>query len=102
MLERIGEMRVRAWRRDFPNEPSLLIWLDDFDRTSRHQAFLLGGEPLAAARFSVHSCIEEAPDFEGYMGVFQTPPRSPFASFNRLVVDPAVRGRGLRRQRDLI
>ena len=87
IIERIGKLRVRAWRNDKPEMTEITHWLDDFDRTARHWAVVRDGEPLAAARLSVHACMEEVPDYEGYIGVFVTPPPAPIASFNRLVVD---------------
>ena len=102
MIQRIGELRVRAWRTVVPQAVEMTVWLDDFDRTARHWAFLRDGEPVAAARLSVHKAIEEVPDPESYTGVFRNPPPAPIASLNRLVVDPAVRGMGLSEKLDLI
>jgi len=102
IIERIGRLRIRAWRIDHPQISAATSWLDDFDRTARHWAFLRGGEPWAAARMSVHPCIEKVPDCEGYVGVFGTPPPQPIASFNRLVVDKSVRGLGLSQRLDAI
>jgi SAM-dependent methyltransferase len=49
---------------------------------------------------SVHQRIEEVPDAGVYEGVFAEPPAGPIASFNRLVVHPRRRGRGLSRKLD--
>jgi len=102
MIERIGELRVRAWRAETLQSPLITSWLEDFERIARHWAFLRDGQPVASARLSVHGCIEEIPDYEGYVGVFRTMPAAPIASFNRLVVDPCVRGLGLSNKLDLI
>ena len=98
MIERIGELRVRAWQAEVTQPIRMVTWLDDFDSAARHWVILRDGKPVAAARLSVHSSIEAVPESETYAGVFTEQPAAPIASFNRLVVDPTSRGMGLSRE----
>ena len=102
MIQRIGELRVRAWQTEVPQAVRMVTWLDEFEWVARHWAFLRDGQPVAAARLSVHPSINDVPDSENYTGLFSEPPPAPVASFNRLVVDPSVRGMGLSEQLDLL
>ena len=52
MIERIGELRVRAWGTAVPQANEMTTWLDELDRAARHWAFLRDGLPVAAARLS--------------------------------------------------
>jgi GNAT superfamily N-acetyltransferase len=100
MLEHIGELRVRAWRANATFDPAMRTWRDEWDRSARHWAVLRGGEPVAAARFSVHTGLQDVPHREHYMSVLADAPPAPVASLNRLVVDPSARGLGLSKQLD--
>ena len=100
MIDGIGKLRVRAWKTEVPQAIQMVAWLDEFDQIARHWAFLRDGQPVAAARLSVHCSINDVPDSENYTGLFSEPPQAPIASFNRLVVDPTVRGMGLSEQLD--
>jgi hypothetical protein len=102
MIEQIGQLRVRAWQTELAGACTMSSCLDEFDRIARHWVFFSDGEPVAAARLSIHATIDELPEQEGYAGVFQNPPPSPIASLNRLVVDPTVRGVGLSERLDAI
>ena len=66
MIQRIGELRVRAWQTEVPQAAAMTTWLDDFDWIARHWAFLLDGQPVAAARLSIHRSINDVPDGELY------------------------------------
>lgn len=101
-IARIGELRKRAWRTEVSPDADMISWLDAFDRTSRHWAAFLEGQPVAAARLSLHASMIEVPYPEDYTGVFRVPPPAPIAALNWLVVDPAFRGRGLGSQLDVI
>ena len=35
-IERIGRLRVRAWRTEVPANPEWVSWLDPFDNVARH------------------------------------------------------------------
>jgi hypothetical protein len=102
VIEQIGRLRVRAWRTEVFEAEAMSSWLDDFDRVARHWAIFQNGEPVAAARLSIHPTIGDVPEFEAYDGVFENELPSPIASFNRLVVDPHVRGLGLSEWLDTI
>jgi len=101
LIEKIGRLRVRAWATEIPEVVSLGVWLDHFDETARHWVMLREGEPIAAARLTVHQSLDEVPEPEVYVGVFPDPLPTPIASINRLVVDPSARGLGLSRRLDL-
>ena len=95
LLEKIGRLRVRAWSTVMPDVASKTdCWLDDFELLARHWCIIHDGEPVAAARMSVHERIEDVPDAEVYEGVFPEPLPAPSASFNRFVTHPEFRGRG--------
>jgi SAM-dependent methyltransferase/GNAT superfamily N-acetyltransferase len=101
LLEKIGRLRVLAWSTEMPDAPERsACWLDDFELAARHWCIFHEGDPVAAARMSVHQRIAEVPDAGVYEGVFAEPPAEPIASFNRLVVHPRRRGRGLSRKLD--
>ena len=101
LLEKIGRLRVLAWSTVMPDVAQKTeSWLDEFELVARHWCIFHDGEPVAAARMSVHHRIEETPDAEVYDGVFAEPPPAPIASFNRLVAHPSFRGRGFSRKLD--
>lgn len=102
LLEKIGRLRVLAWSTVMPDAPSrAACWLDEFELAARHWCIFQADGPIASARMSVHHRLEEVPDAGIYEGVFATPPVPPIASFNRLVVHPQHRRRGLSRKLDL-
>jgi hypothetical protein len=102
LLEKIGRLRVRAWATEFPAIAQMECWLDRFDETAMHWAFLQDGEPIAAARMTVHQALSEVPESEVYEGLPQELAPAPIASINRLVVDPSSRGLGLSKRLDLV
>jgi GNAT superfamily N-acetyltransferase len=102
MIERINELRLRVYRDNIPQAKDLTSMIDDFDQIARHWAVLKDGQLAASARLSVHATLEDVPDPENYENVFPEHPPSPIASFNRLVIDPSVRGTGISSQLDLI
>ncbi len=96
LLEKIGRLRVLAWREFAPTVPVRTgCWLDQHESSARHWAIFCGGEPIAAARMSVHQRMDDIPDAEVYAGALPEALEAPIASFNRLVVHPAHRGKGL-------
>src|SRR5207245_876274 len=103
LLEKIGRLRVRAWAKFVPAVAAKTdCWLDKFELAARHWVIYHDGEPVAAARMSVHQQLEGVPDAEVYKGVFAEKLPAPIASFNRLVVHPEFRGRGLPTALDLV
>src|SRR4051812_39912587 len=101
LIEKIGQLRVRAWATEIPEVVKMGIWLDQFDNVGRHWVVLREGEPIAAARMTINQSLAEVPKPEVYVGVLSEPLPAPIASINRLVVDPSARGLGLSRQLDL-
>lgn len=102
LLHAIGRLRVQAWETAAPEAAEMEIWLDEYDRSSRHWVALHEGAPVAAARLSIHANLSEVPDAESYQGVIDNPSATRIASFNRLVVHPSFRRLGLSRRLDLI
>jgi predicted GNAT family N-acyltransferase len=97
-MEEIGRFRIRAWRNENGINPTFFsqeVWIDSIDTNAHHWIITKDDTIVAAARLSFHGCIEEVPyaDFlhDEHRPLFQ---KSPIASINRLVVDPAFRGRG--------
>lgn len=94
LLLAIGALRVRAWAERSSELAAQDLFLDEFDPIGRHYGVFADQQLVAAARFSVHLDLTEAPDPEDFL---DTPPLpAPIASLNRLVVAPGYRGLGLR------
>jgi GNAT superfamily N-acetyltransferase len=102
LLRQIGRLRVEAWQTETSRATEMPTWLDDSDRAARHWVVFRGGAPVAAARMSAHTSLDDVPDAESYTGVFSQPPPDPIASLNRLVVHPSARGLGLSKRLDLM
>jgi GNAT superfamily N-acetyltransferase len=95
LLRAIYRLRVRAWRARNASFPDIGAWSDPFDEIARHWAVLdAAGQPVAAARLTVHPTLAEAPDANTY-GPQLLEMQGPIGSFNRLVVAPEYGGRGL-------
>src|SRR4051794_22756946 len=86
LIERIGELRTRAWRTEVEAVLSMTTWLEELASIARHWAILRDNFPVAAARLSLHSSMDDVPDSECYVGKFPITPPPPIASFSRLVV----------------
>jgi GNAT superfamily N-acetyltransferase len=102
LLEKIYRLRVKAWEVDAPPFTESETWTDRWDPISRHWAVLNGDEPIAAARLSLHTELENIPDRESYLNILPHNLNRPIASLNRLVVHPDWRKRGLSRRLDVI
>ena len=97
-LEEIGRFRIRAWRHENGISSSFFsqdAWIDSVDNQAIHWIITKNDTIVAAARLSFHDDLEDVPynDFlhPEHGLLFDRPP---IASINRLVVDPAFRGRG--------
>jgi SAM-dependent methyltransferase len=100
LLEQIGRLRVCAWATF--KEVATECWLDEFELSARHWVIFDNGQPIAAARLSIHQTLDDVPDASIYEGIFDQPPSGPIALFNRLVVHPAHRGAALSRLFDQV
>ena len=101
VLEKIGRLRVLAWSTVIPaTARKTNCWLDEFELAARHWCIFHEGEPIAAARMTIHDRLEDVPDAEIYAGVFAVPLPTPIACFSRLVVHPDFRRRGLAQKLD--
>lgn len=101
LLQRIGRLRVLAWSALVPAVTKIECWLDEFEETARHWCVWREGEVVAAARMSMCSAIDAAPDAEIYGDRFGDL-GAPIAVFSRLVVHPLHRRSGLAHQLDLV
>ncbi|MBF0467220.1 MAG: GNAT family N-acetyltransferase [Nitrospirae bacterium] len=77
------------------------LWKDDCDKEARHWAVFNGNKLVAAARLSIHNCVESLPDKECYSDVFLQIPKFPIGSFNHLVVAPEFWGKGVSKLLDV-
>jgi GNAT superfamily N-acetyltransferase len=95
LLARIGRLRARAWRTEAAFSGNADDWLDEYDATASHFAFMADGEPVAAARLTVHPSVRDIPRADIQNHAFPAEPPLPVAYLSRLVVDPAHRRKGL-------
>ena len=102
LLAKVGRLRIEAWETETARAAEQVVWVDEFDREAWHWVVCRDGLPVAAARLSLHQELAEVPDSECYAGVFSSPPGTPIASLNRLVVHPSARRSGLGRRLDLM
>jgi hypothetical protein len=102
LLDEIYRLRVLVWRNFAPSFTDQPLWMDAWDENSRHWAFLYENSPIAAARLSIHSSLQELPHAECYDGVLPADLPGPIASFNRLVIHRNWRGLGLAEQLDIV
>lgn len=101
-LEEIYRLRVLAWRTQAEIPHAIKCWVDPEDGKAVHFAILNAGLPIAAIRLSVHEKADEIPSADVYRGVLPTDLRGPIASYNRMVVHPDFRGKGLSKTLDLL
>lgn len=101
VLDQVYRLRVEAWRARNPVFPRMNAWSDAFDTVGRHWVVLETGEPVAAARLTVHAALAEAPSAEIYRGVLPDDLPGPVGVLTRLVVAPSHAGLGLSRALDL-
>lgn len=97
-LEEIGRLRIIAWEYD-GERPSIAagcgdVWLDEHDSHAHHWVIKKNGVLLAAARLCVHNSKDALPDAAS-LSDFLHKILFPAAFFNRLVVHPSARGKGL-------
>lgn len=101
-LLEIRALRARAWLAagianagDFSDG----LWeVDPVDAVAYHVLLRDSGRLAAAARLSIHQSVEELPDFSTLCKAVAATDLGgvgPYASLNRLVVDPDLKGNGL-------
>lgn len=101
ILERVYRLRVEAWRERNSHFPDMEVWTDSFDALGRHWVVMDNGQPVAAARLTVHSVLSEVPNAEIYQPVFPEGLPGPIGVFTRLVVARSHAGLGLSGALDL-
>jgi GNAT superfamily N-acetyltransferase len=102
MLQRVYRLRARVWAAAFPDSAGRGQRPDRIDPVARHWAILRDDEPIAAARLSLHEAIHDAPGPASFAGAWGQRLPAPIACLSRLVVDPAMWGRGLSRRLDQV
>lgn len=100
LLDQIWRLRVSAWQTQAEIVHSAEDgWRDPHDSDAHHWVICTGGsEPdqvVAAIRLTLHPEISTLPDADVYREVLPLDFPVPVASYNRMVVDPAHRRRGL-------
>lgn len=101
-LDEVCRLRVVAWKRQATIREGVVKWgPDSYDHSGRHWAILHGRRIVAAIRLTFHDHLSEIPAARCFKGVAPEPLRAPIASYNRLVVHPDHRGRGLARALDV-
>ena len=97
-IKEVGALRIQAWKEEqgiskafFANE----TWIDELDENAHHWIISTSGHVVASARMSFHETYATVPHAELFdekdLGKYNC---GPFASLNRLVVDPLYRGKG--------
>ncbi len=99
-IAEIARFRVRVWRHsgiELGSGPEHEAWTDLHDQHATHFAIWDGARLVASARLCLHERIEDVPDYERLRKVVHGWPvlPAPIACFNRLVVHPLFRRRGL-------
>lgn len=97
VMEAVYRLRVSAWRARTDAFPDMPEWRDAYDDMpdTMHWAIIHGGEPVAAARMTVHAALADLPNAEIYDGILPADLAGPIASINRLVVARSWAGQGL-------
>src|SRR3990170_4437597 len=89
--QEIGRLRSAVWRAEPDVNRSALpgdVWLDDLDAIADHWVARDGqGRIVAAARMTIHDRLEDVPYYESFAHL-PIGSKGPFASLNRLVVNP--------------
>lgn len=102
MMEKIYRLRVAAWRSRNKAFPKMERWSDEFDPIGRHWAILDNGEPVAAARLTVHDRLDQVPSGDIYVDLLPDGLPGPIGNMGRLVVAFRFGGRGLAHRLDAI
>jgi len=103
LLQEVYKLRVRAWRARVPAFPcSVDAWSDAFDSGAQHFVFANAGDPVGAARVTIHDAPTSAPDGLIYADVRAADAPPPIAAFSRLVVCSRYAGAGLSQRLDAV
>jgi hypothetical protein len=98
LLRQVYRLRVLAWKADGVLPPSLVSgeesWQDAHDEHAIHWVVQSEGVVVAAARICIHQVLDQVPDAQLFIDSGMSP-EPPLACFNRLVIAPTQRGRGL-------
>lgn len=88
VLEAIYRLRVTAWRARVPDFPDIGLWTDAFDAEALHWVVFERGEPVAAARLTVHEALADTCDISVYRSYLPSSTTGPIGVMSRLVVGP--------------
>jgi GNAT superfamily N-acetyltransferase len=95
LLAKVGRLRALAWQTEASFSGNDDLWLDEYDPAALHWALLIGGEPVAAARLTVHGSVRDVPRADIQDHAFPEEPPLPVGFLSRLVVEPGHRRQGL-------
>jgi GNAT superfamily N-acetyltransferase len=102
LLKQIYSLRIEAWCMSVDLPMDIIECHDSYDDEGRHWALVENNEVLAAARLTLHSDLKEVPELGTYRDFKSMMPAGPYGSFNRLIVKPSHRGKGLARRLDAV
>lgn len=102
LLDQVYCLRVLAWRSQARLKAGVVRWIDRFDLSAKHWVIVFEDRAVAAIRLSLHNRVADLPSAAALTGVFPEDVTPPIASYNRLVVHPSHRGRGLAKVLDIV
>lgn len=102
LLEGVYRLRVLAWRSQARVRAGVVRWQDPLDGSAKHWVILSENHPVAAIRLSLHERLDDLPSATAFAGALPNHLAPPIASYNRLVVHPSHRGRGLAKVLDIV
>lgn len=94
-LGEIYALRPRAWKDRTTGFPDIASWSDPFDAVALHWAIYHDDQPIAAARLTIHSNLNAAPNAEVFESVLPQGLDGPIGVLTRLVVEKRFAGRDL-------
>lgn len=100
-LHSIFKLRAKTWSDENSCKTPMSIWHDQFDLTALHWAAWIDGNLVGAARVTIHESLTESPD-AALFSQLKLDLVGRIASWNRLVVSPIARGRGLAQKFDKV
>jgi GNAT superfamily N-acetyltransferase len=102
LMEEVYRLRVIAWSPQARLRRGTIRWADQYDSCGQHWVIVHGVSPVAAIRLTLHDSAADLPAASAFNGLLPADLKPPLASYNRLVVHPEYRGRGLAKVLDLV
>lgn len=101
LLDEVYRLRVVAWESQARIRNGVVRWGDEYDRFAKHWVIATRKSAVAAIRLTLHNSVCDLPAAAAFTGVLPEDLPFPIASYNRLVVHPDHRGKGLARFLDI-